>query len=236
MHGKQTKTRRRPETRTVDRFAILAAVLAILAGCATGGPEKPVAVVPEAPPETGPSVTRLQDGRNGFIITEVPGMDETSRQAFERAVAMLNNQDYAQAIDVLEAVVEQSPGVTAPYINMAIACRRVGRPEQAERHFKSALGLIPGHPVASNEYGLLCREAGRFAEARTIYEDALARFPEYYPLHRNLGILCDLYLNDPVSALSHYEIYSQALPGDEQVKLWIAELQIRLGSNRSEVD
>lgn len=211
------------------RIAILAAVLAILIGCATNGAVKPAAVVPEAPVAEGPLVTRLEDGREGFIITEVAHMDEKSRLDFKRAVVMLNNQDYDQAIDLLEQVIEQSPGVSAPYINMAIACRRVGRPEQAEKHLKTALRLIPGHPMACNEYGLLYRHSGRFAEARAIYEEALSHFPDFYPIHKNLGILCDLYLNDQACALEHYEIYSQALPDDQQVKLWIAELRIRLG-------
>jgi hypothetical protein len=62
-----------------------------------------------------------------------------------------------------------------------------------------------------------------------MYESAVARFPKYYPLHRNLGILCDLYLNDPECALEHYEIYSEAMPEDRQVKLWIADLRARSG-------
>jgi Tfp pilus assembly protein PilF len=142
---------------------------------------------------------------------------------------MMKDQDYGQAIDLLEKVIKQSPGVTAPYIDIAIAYQRVGKPELAEGHLKTALSLFPEHPVACNEYGLLCRKTGRFAEARAIYEKAIARFPEYYPLHRNLGILCDLYLNDPACALEHYEIYSNAMPKDAQVTLWIADVRTRLG-------
>ena len=155
-------------------------------------------------------------------------MDETSRRNFERAVVLLKDQEYTQAIDLLEKVIEQSPGVTAPYIDIAIAYRHIGKPEQAEAHLKTALRLVPEHPVACNEYGLLNRKAGRFAEARAMYEKALSSFPDYYPVHRNLGILCDLYLNDPACALEHYDIYSAARPEDQQVKLWIADLRIRL--------
>jgi len=206
-------------------FVVLLMVLSVLAGCATDGKVKPVPVVQES------SVERLGDGREGFIIKEVPQINGASRRDFERAVAIMNDQEYGQAIDLLEKVIEQSPGVTAPYINMAIACLHTGKLEQAEEHLKTALLLVPGHPVACNEYGLLYRKTGRFVEARAIYEKALSRFPDYYPVHRNLGILCDLYLNDLVCALEHYEIYSEARPEDKQVKSWIADLRARIDRN-----
>ena len=247
MKGMRMRIIRRLQTRTRAGFAVLAMALSVLVGCATDGKVKtaPVANEPSvgtgpsvARPVangpsvgTGPSVARLVDGRDGFIITEVPTMDEASRRDFDRAVGMMKDQDYGQAIDLLEKVIKQSPGVTAPYIDIAIAYQRVGKPEQAEGHLKTALSLFPDHPVACNEYGLLCRKTGRFAEARAIYEKAIARFPEYYPLHRNLGILCDLYLNDPACALEHYEIYSNARPKDAQVTLWIADVRARLGRN-----
>jgi Tfp pilus assembly protein PilF len=156
-------------------------------------------------------------------------MDEASRRDFDRAVAMLKDEGYDQAIVLLEKVIEKSPGVTAPYIDIAIAYQRTGRPEQAEENLKTALDLFPEHPVACNEYGLLYRRTGRFTEAREMYEKAIARFPDYYPAHRNLGIVCDLYLNDPACALEHYEIYSEARPEDKRVKLWVADLRARLG-------
>jgi Flp pilus assembly protein TadD len=206
-------------------------VLSVLAGCATDGKVKPTPVVQEPSMAKNFSVERLEDGREGFIIMETPQMDEASRRGFQRAVAMLNDQEYGQAINLLEKVIEQSPGVTAPYINIAIAYKHIGKLEQAEEHLKAALRLVPEHPVACNEYGLLYRKTGRFAEARAIYEKAIARFPDYYPVHRNLGILCDLYLNDLACALEQYEIYSEARPEDKQVQLWIADLRARLGRN-----
>ena len=222
---------RRLKIQTGAGLAVLAMVLSVLAGCATNGKVKPTPVSQESSLDKGFTIAQLEEGRQGFIITEVPQMDEASRIDFERAVAMMKDQDYGQAIDILEKIIEKSPGVTAPYIDVAIAYRYIGKPEKAEEHLKAALQLVPDHPVASNEYGLLCRKDGRFADARAIYNKAIARFPGYYPMHRNLGILCDLYLNDPECALEHYEIYSEAKPEDKQVKLWIADLRARLGRN-----
>lgn len=215
---------------------LLLAGLAFLAGCAAGGRSMPesadkiVAPAPAVPARpTGPLVEHLPDGRQGFVIREIPGMAAESLRDFERANVLLQAQDYKQAIGLLQKVIERSPGVTAPYVNLAIAYRQSGQPEPAEKHLQTALELIPEHPVASNEYGLLLRQAGRFAEARAIYEKSLTAFPDYLPARRNLGILCDLYLNDPDCALEQYTLYSAAKPSDEQVKIWIADLSARMG-------
>jgi Tfp pilus assembly protein PilF len=227
---KTYKTARWSIMRTYTGIPVLGVVLSLLLGCATSG-KGPVTVEQERANVEGPSVTRLVDGRQGFVITEVTRLDASSREDFARAVELLNNQDYDEAIDLLKRVIEQSPGVTAPYIDIAIAYGQIGKPEEAEANLNIALNMVPNHPVASNVYGLLCRKGGRFAEAREIYEKALDSYPEYYPLHRNLGILCDLYLNDAASALEHYRIYSQAMPDDRQVKWWITDLSARTENN-----
>ena len=235
MQGADMEMMRWPMPRKRTGFTVFVVVLAFLAGCSAGKNIQPVAGVDESPMAEGvvvdewPSVTRLEDGRQGFVIREKPDMDGKWTEDFERAVEKMQHQDYRQAIDLLEKVLAQSPGVTPPYIDIAICYARTGKPEQAEQNLKTALELIPDHPVASNEYGLLLRKAGRFDEARAIYEKALATFPEYLPLRRNLGILCDLYLNDQACALEQYKAYSKAKPEDEQVKIWIAEISLRVG-------
>lgn len=218
---------------------LLALGLLLLAGCATGQAKKdPVASpaplaaqpAPQPPPQpAGPSVVRLTDGREGFVIREPSNLDAQARGDFEKANALLKGGEYQKSAELLEKVIAQAPGLTAPRVNAANAYSRLNKPEQAEQHLKAALEAVPGHPVASNEYGLLLRKAGRFAEARAIYEKSLAAFPEYHPLERNLAILCDLYLKDLSCAQAHYESYSRATPNDRQVKLWIADLQGRTG-------
>ena len=221
-----------PGSRARNRvsFAVLALGLGLLAGCASGAKvQQTIAVAPAPPVLEVSSVARLGEGREGFIIKEILRLDAASVHDFERAVAMMQAEDYAGASSLLERVIERAPGVTAPYINLAIACRHGNKPEEAEQALQTALQLIPAHPVASNEYGLLLRKAGRFAESRAIYEKSLSAFPDYSPAHKNLGILCDLYLKDLACALEHYESYSVAVPKDEQVKLWVADLRGRLG-------
>ena len=209
---------------------ILAAVLPVLSGCAINGAVVPEQVVQSASASRQPAVEQLTDGRKGFVIAEVSQLDDAARRDFQRAVSMLNNKDYEQAAGLLKKVIEQSPGVTAPYINLAIAYGHLDKLKQAEMHLKTALDIMPRHPVACNEYGMLYRKTGRFDEARAIYEKALERFPEYYPVHRNLAILCDLYLDDLDCALEHYEIYGRAVPEDKKVQLWITDLRNRLKS------
>ncbi len=212
----------------------ITSILFLAVGCVTMGPveKEPVkpapAPAPEAAKETPPG--QLDDGRDGFVITETASMSGADRNAFDRAVAHLNAEAFDEAIAILEKIVAQSPVVSAPYINLGIAYSRTGKNDAAETQFKKALELVPGHPVAGNECGLLYRKKGRFEEARAVYEQTLAAYPNYYPVHRNLGILCDLYLDDLESALAHYQTYSQAIPKDAQVKLWIADLQARMGS------
>jgi len=201
----------------------------VFTGCAAKAtisePPTPVAAVINQ----GPSVAQLEHGQQGFVIRENPDMDSESKSEFERAISLMKDGKNDKAIELLTRVIERQPGVTAPYINIAVAYMRTNKPEQAEQNLKTALGLFQAHPVASNEYGLLLRKAGRFKEAREVYEKEIDRFPEYLPVHKNLGILCDLYLNDPVCALRHFEIYSEGMPSDPQVKVWIAELRMRSG-------
>jgi len=236
MNKMNERMLRRSRVGNSFRFMGAVVLLAIFAGCAVvGKPEPEPSETVSAPAEqaalvpAGPIVSRFADGREGFVITEPPVLDLEARRDFERAIALMNDQENEQAVVLLEKVVGKNPGVSAPYVNLAIACRHLGRSEEAEQHLKTALELVPGHPAAGNEYGLLLRRAGRFAEARQVYEKTITAFPEYSPAHRNLGILCDLYMNDQACALEQYETYSAAVPGDEQVRMWIADLRVRMG-------
>ena len=124
---------------------------------------------------------------------------------------------------------QQAPDVTTPHINLGIAYSQYGDLELAEASLATALQLNPEHPIAHNEMGMVYRRTGRFSQARQSYERALGVHPSFHFANRNLAVLCDLYLADLPCALEHYEAYSQAVPDDQEVTIWIADIRNRLG-------
>lgn len=193
------------------RLLLPATVAALLAGCVTQPPKqevKPVAAAPAAP-----------------VMVVAPEV----RADFEAAMARMHAQEYQQGIELLDKVIARAPKLPVPHVNRGIANVKLGNLKAAEEDLKRALELEPGHPVANNEYGQLYRRTGRFAEARKLYEALLAKYPYYPIVHKNLGILCDLYLRDYECALREYEAFRSAEPEDKTIKIWIADVQRRLG-------
>ena len=119
------------------------------------------------------------------------------------------------------------PTFAAPHINLGIAYREAERYEEAEAALLRALEANSRHPVAHNELGIVYRRLGRFEEARTSYETALELHENFHYARKNLAIVCDLFLVDTSCALANYEIYREAVPEDEEVAIWIADLEAR---------
>lgn len=219
------------QTLHVLRLVALIILLLFVAGCAATKPSIKEPAAEQKPAEEKNTISRLEAGRSGFVINETADISAPWRADFDRAVVLMKDHKETEAISILEEIIGQSPGVTAPYIDLAMAYRHAERFEEAEELLQTALELVPGHPVANNEYGLLLRQTGRFDEAREVYESTLLLFPEYLPARRNLGILCELYLQDTACAIEQYATYNQAKPEDETVALWIADLNLRMGNN-----
>jgi Flp pilus assembly protein TadD len=170
-----------------------------------------------------------QPARGGFVVSERVRVDGDVREDFERAVRLLEQEQYAPAIALLTEVTQAAPQLTAAWIDLGMAHARVDDLERARTCLERAVEQNPKHPVAYNELGIVQRRSGRFAEARQSYEKALALEPGFHYARLNLAILCDLYLEDAGCALEHYERYAQAAPADEAAARWIADLRARAG-------
>lgn len=209
--------RRRIRCRATTSSILLCGILVLaLAGCATTEAPKPSA--------------RIEIQENvGFTITEDARISGDVRTDYEAALGLFEEGRYAQGLELLEAVVEEAPYLTAPRIDLGIAHHRAGNLDAALRNLVEAVELSPDHPVAHNELGIVHRKLGRFADARESYEAALAIYPGYHYARRNLAILCDLYLADLDCALRNYEAYMTTVTGDDQAEIWIADIRQRIG-------
>jgi len=210
----------RPKTSgmSIRERSLWLTVTLIVAACAT----------PALAATRTPKVEITPDA-TGFTVTQEIRVSGDVRADYDNALRLLAQQQYAQGIALLVKVTESTPAAIAPHIDLGIAYGRSGDLDRAEASLGKALAINPDHPIANNELGMVYRRKGRFADARASYEKALAVYPSFHFAHRNLAILCDLYLMDLGCALTHYEAYSQAVPGDQEAVKWIADLRNRTG-------
>jgi tetratricopeptide (TPR) repeat protein len=166
--------------------------------------------------------------RGVIEITENFKVDPEVQGEFNKALALLDAEKYSEAIQLLKAVTGKTSKFSAPYINLGIAYTRSGELDKAEESLKKALEIADQHPVAYNELGLVYRQTGRYKEARELYETLLNLYPDFLPAHKNLGVLCDIYIQDLNCALRQYEEYLKGAPGDEKVKIWVADVKSRM--------
>lgn len=154
-------------------------------------------------------------------------LNEEQNALFNAAMLQMDKENYQAGIDQLEQLVAQNNASAVPYINMAIAYKKLEKTDEAEKSLKSALEIEPNNPVANNEYALLLRKKGQFVEARQTYENILTKYPEFALANKNLGVLCDIYIKDYQCALDAYQAYSAVKPNDDDVKIWISDLEMR---------
>ncbi|MDH5354344.1 MAG: tetratricopeptide repeat protein [Gammaproteobacteria bacterium] len=155
-------------------------------------------------------------------------LDAAIEEDFIDAVERMENSDYASAIEKLKSVIDREKRLIAPYINIAIAYRKTGEVEEAEKNLVMALRMDPVHPVANNELGLMYRKEGKFDEARAAYELVRENHPEFTAAMINLGVLCDLYMHDFECALEQFERYLEINPDDKNVFVWVADVKRRV--------
>jgi tetratricopeptide (TPR) repeat protein len=120
-------------------------------------------------------------------------------------------------------------------VNLAIAYRETGQPDEAANILQSVLEKHPNHTAALNQFGIVERQLGHFDKALSAYQHAISVDDDYALAHRNLGILYDIYLQKTDDALKQYEKYlALSDNGDKEVENWIIDLKRRIGAAQNE--
>lgn len=207
------------------RLFPLCALLLLISACATTGGNQ------QAENQACSSADEGQNDCELDIVIEITqriGVDPEIKQEFYKAISLLNDEKYPEAIRLLKGVTGKTSKFTAPYINLGIAYARTGEMDKAEKSLKQALEINPKHPGANNELGIVYRKTGQYKKAREHYQVAVNKYPKFLPARKNLGVLCDIYMQDLDCALEQYEEYLKRRPGDEKVKIWVADVKSRL--------
>lgn len=202
----------------------------LLAACSTA-PVEPEPIALERDEQFQPSALPQGPLTANPYEANSASVPEPAQRQFRQALHALESQRWDEAQAQLEAMTEQYPQLSGPWVNLARLHAGQAQPERAVAALERALALNPDNLDAYNHLALLKREAGEFDRAEQLYREALEVWPFHAPSHRNLGILLDLYRGEGEQALLHYRAYQQLQEEPErEVTGWIMDLERRLGA------
>jgi tetratricopeptide (TPR) repeat protein len=189
----------------------------------------------ELQPEQQPAVAQQPDaeqataqdlasGTAALPLAAGPVLSPQLQQQFSQAKALLGNNEYQQAITLLEPLALALPDASGIHYNLALCYWQLQQIEQARAQLSAILQRQPDYIEAANLLGVIARQAGDFNQARRYWLDALAKRSDFAKAHKNLGFLYELYLAQPEQARYHYQQYQQ-LSGDPMAEAWLSLLE-----------
>jgi tetratricopeptide (TPR) repeat protein len=125
--------------------------------------------------------------------------------AYDCAVAQVERQEFAAAIDTLTTQVLATAPANLKALNLlGIALTSAGRADEAAARFQQALNVDPNFTPARKNLAINEFARGKLAEAQRDFEQVLARAPDDEVTHLHLGEIA-FQRNQPREAVAHYE-------------------------------
>jgi protein O-GlcNAc transferase len=176
-----------------------------------------------APPREDPlegRVLALDAGAQGYIQRgirlEAEGRLRESAEAHERAL-------------------EIDAALTEAHISLIALYARLGRPEDAERHYRQVVALNPNLASAHYSYGVLLFGLGRTAEAQDAFARAVEANPRHAEAHTNLGYVL-LTKGQLQRAEQHFRQALESKPGHRLARFHLGRLLADRKDYRGAID
>jgi tetratricopeptide (TPR) repeat protein len=108
---------------------------------------------------------------------------------FERGLALNRTGRVQDAAQAYREAMDRDPLNPGPRVNLGLIClQQFGDPLAAEKHFRDALQVEPGHVAAIANLGLALQDQRRYDEAIALYREGLREHPGHVELCWNEGL------------------------------------------------
>ncbi|MEQ8814285.1 MAG: tetratricopeptide repeat protein [Thalassobaculum sp.] len=115
-------------------------------------------------------------------MAPTPSTDEAGDKAgmsdYAKAEALIDEERYAEAVPLLQAVVKRQPKNADGWSQLGFASRKAGNWKDGEGYYAKALALDPNHQEAMEYLGELYLETGRPKEAQALLAKLVKLCPD----------------------------------------------------------
>lgn len=168
-----------------------------------------------------PSAALPQSADSGEITAS-----SADREEYKRGLIALNSNNDDEAQKIFNDFIEDKPELAGPYTNLALIHFKKKEYDQSLELVNKALTRNSEQAQAYNLRAQILVNKGKIHDAKNDYIKAIELKPDYINAQYNLALLYDIYLQEIVLAITHYEIYLSLIKKpDEATQEWVNHLK-----------
>ncbi|UJF21184.1 tetratricopeptide repeat protein [Shewanella sp. OMA3-2] len=147
---------------------------------------------------------------------------------YQQAIELMRRQQWQAADKMLDKVITAQPQLSGAYVNKALSALQQDNIAAANSLLDKAILVNADNPYAHQIKASLLRTQGQYEQAEQHYRSALAIWPQYPEAQVNLAILLELYRGQYLEARQYYLAYLANQSDNQQVKRWLAGVEIKM--------
>lgn len=180
--------------------------------------------VDEVASKTAPAINRyLQQQTNNPVTVPAHVLND-----YQQAISLMKDKKWSQAEVLFDQVIIAQPQLSGSYVNKAIIAKEQGKLLTAQVLLNKAIAANSLNLYAHHLQGKVYRLQGQFDQAEQSYLAAIAIWPDFAEVHASMAILLELYRGRLLDAHRYYSSYLLLNSDDEEVKRWLAGLEIKI--------